>query len=32
MPAKANPPEVAAELAEHTGEDDLTSREIEVLG
>ena len=28
---KANPPEVAAELAEHTGEDDLSSREIEVL-
>jgi len=25
------PPEVAAELAEHTEEDDLTSREIEVL-
>ena len=28
---KRIPPEVAAELAEHTGEDDLTSREIEVL-
>src|SRR6266704_1913554 len=27
---KRIPPEVAAELAEHTGEDDLTSREIEV--
>ena len=25
------PPEVAAELAEHAGEDDLTSREIEIL-
>jgi len=28
---KRIPPEVAAELAEHTGEDDLTSREINVL-
>jgi len=28
---KRIPPEVAAELAEHTGEDDLSSREIEVL-
>jgi len=28
---KRIPPEVAAELAEHTGEDELTSREIEVL-
>src|SRR5437660_12685754 len=28
---KRIPPEVAAELAEHTGEDDLTSREIDVL-
>lgn len=28
---KRIPPEVAAELAEHTDEDDLTSREIEVL-
>jgi len=28
---KRIPPEVAAELAEHTEEDDLTSREIEVL-
>src|ERR1700681_816975 len=28
---KRIPPEVAAELAEHTGEDDLTSREVEVL-
>ena len=25
------PPEVAAELAEHTGEDDLSAREIEIL-
>src|SRR6266436_9161581 len=25
------PPEVAAELADHTGEDDLSSREIDVL-
>src|SRR4030095_15269849 len=25
------PPEVAAKLAEHLGEDDLTSRELEVL-
>jgi len=28
---KRIPPEVAAELAEHTGEDDLSSREIDVL-
>jgi len=28
---KRIPPEVAAEVAEHTGEDDLTSREINVL-
>jgi DNA-binding NarL/FixJ family response regulator len=28
---KRIPPEVAAELAEHSGEDDLTSREIDVL-
>jgi len=28
---KRIPPEVAAELAEHTAEDDLSSREIEVL-
>jgi DNA-binding NarL/FixJ family response regulator len=28
---KRIPPEVAAELAEHTAEDDLTSREIDVL-
>src|SRR6202162_5748239 len=28
---KRIPPEVAAELAEHTGEEDLTSREIDVL-
>jgi DNA-binding NarL/FixJ family response regulator len=28
---KRIPPEVAAELAQHAGEDDLTSREIEVL-
>jgi len=28
---KRIPPEVAAELAEHTGEDELSSREIEVL-
>jgi DNA-binding NarL/FixJ family response regulator len=28
---KRIPPEVAAEVAEHTAEDDLTSREIEVL-
>jgi DNA-binding NarL/FixJ family response regulator len=28
---KRIPPEIAAELAEHTGEDDLTSREIDVL-
>ena len=29
--AKANPPEVAAELAEHAGESGLTERELEVL-
>ncbi|MBV8508315.1 MAG: response regulator transcription factor [Alphaproteobacteria bacterium] len=28
---KRIPPEIAAELAEHTGEDQLTAREIEVL-
>jgi DNA-binding NarL/FixJ family response regulator len=28
---KRIPPEVAAELAEHTGEEDLSSREIDVL-
>src|SRR5712664_390995 len=28
---KRIPPEVAAEMAEHTGEDDLSSRETEVL-
>src|SRR6202022_3466456 len=28
---KRIPPEVAAELAEHTGEEDLTTREIDVL-
>jgi DNA-binding NarL/FixJ family response regulator len=28
---KRIPPEVAAELANHAGEDDLTAREIEVL-
>ena len=28
---KRVPPEVAAQLAEHLGEDDLTAREIEVL-
>src|SRR5437660_2251742 len=28
---KRIPPEVAAELAEHAGEDDLSSREIDVL-
>ena len=26
------PPEIAAELAEHTGEEDLSARELEVLG
>jgi DNA-binding NarL/FixJ family response regulator len=28
---KRIPPEIAAELAEHTGEEDLTSRELDVL-
>jgi hypothetical protein len=28
---KTNPPEIAADLAEHTTEGDLTSREIDVL-
>jgi DNA-binding NarL/FixJ family response regulator len=31
MPAKNESPEVAAELAQHTGEDDLSSPEIEML-
>ena len=29
---KRIPPEIAAELAEHAGEEDLSARELEVLG